>query len=113
MQEHFNGDHFMDSKQFPRILLKGKITNLPSIDFGKDGKYEADVAGDLTIKGVTKPITEKAVIEIKSGKVTVTSKFTVREIGAYGVGKPMGKKKNNVADDIEVNFSGIYEKGNE
>lgn len=113
MQEHFNSEHFMDSKQFPRILLKGKITNLSAIDFGKDGKYNADVTGDLTIKGVTKPVTEKAIVEVNNGKVTVTSKFTVHEIGSYGVGKPMGKKKNNVADDIEVTYSAAYEKGSE
>ena len=113
MQEHFNSDHFMDSKQFPRILFKGKITNLSAIDFSKNGKYQVEVAGDLTIKGVTKPITEKATIEINNGKAMITTKFTVHEIGSYAVGKPMGKKKNNVADDIEVTYTAAYEKGDE
>lgn len=113
MQEHFNSGMFMDSKQFPRITLKGKITNLTAINFSKNGKYEADVTGDLTIKGTTKPVTEKATIEVDNGKVTVTSKFIVKEIGSYGVGKPKGKKKNNVADDIEVKYTATYEKGDE
>lgn len=112
MQEHFNSEHFMDSKQFPRILLKGKITNLSAIDFTKNGKYEADVTGDLTIKGVTKPVNEKATVEVNNGKVTVTSKFVVHGIGTtYGVGMPSGKKKGHVADDIEVTYSAIYDKG--
>jgi polyisoprenoid-binding protein YceI len=113
MQEHFNNSNFMDSKQFPRMTLKGKITNLSAIDFSKNGKYEATISGDLTIKGTTKPVTEAATIEVNNGKVTVTSKFTVKEIGSYGVGKPMGKKKNNVADDIQVTYTAIYEKGDE
>jgi len=113
MQEHFNNSNFMDSKQYPRMTLKGKITNLAAIDFSKNGKYAATVSGDLTIKGITKPVTEAATIEVSNGKLTVTSKFIVKEIGSYGVGKPMGKKKNNVADDIQVNYSAVYEKGDE
>lgn len=113
MQEHFNQPNFMDSKQFPKLSLKGKITNLSAIDLSKNGKYEATVTGDLTIKGVTKPVTEKATIEVDNGKVTVTSKFVVKDISSYGVGKPMGKKKNNLADDIEVTYTAAYDKGDE
>ncbi len=113
MQEHFNSSNFLDSKQFPRIALKGKITNLPAIDFTKNGKYEATITGDLTIKGTTKPITEKALIEVNNGGVTVNSKFIVKDIGSYGVGKPKGSKKNNVADDIEVTYTAMYEKGDQ
>lgn len=113
MQEHFNNSNFMDSKQFPKISLKGKISNLSAVNFSKDGTYEATVTGDLTIKGVTKPVTEKAHITVKDGKISVHCKFIVKDIGSYGVGKPMGKKKNNVADDIEVNYTAAYDKGDE
>lgn len=113
MQEHFNNANFMDSKQFPRLTLKGKITNLSAVNFSKNGKYEVTVAGDLTIKGVTKPVTEKATIDVNNGKLTVTCNFVVKEIGSYGVGKPSGKKKNNVADDIDVKYTAVYDKGDE
>lgn len=111
MQEHFNNANFMDSKQFPRIILKGKITNLSAVDFAKNGKYEVTVTGDLTIRGISKPVTEKALLEVNNGKVSVSSKFIVKEIGSYGVGKPKGKMKNNVADDIEVTYTATYDKG--
>lgn len=110
MQEHFNQPNFMDSKQYPKITLKGKIANLGAINFAKDGTYEANVAGELTIRGVTKPISEVAHITIKGGAVSVHCKFVVKDISAYGVGKPSGKKKDNVANDIEVNYVGTYEK---
>lgn len=113
MQEHFNNSNFMDSKQFPKISLKGKISNLPAINFSKDGMYEATVTGELTIKGVTKPVSEKAHISVKDGKLSVHCKFVVKDIGSYGVGKPKGKMKNNVADDIEVNYTAAYDKGDE
>jgi len=113
MQEHFNNSNFMDSKQYPKISLKGKITNLSAVNFSKDGTYEADVTGNLTIRGTTKPITEKARITVKDGKVSVHCKLVVKDIGSYGIGKPMGKKKNNVADNIEVTYTAAYEKGDE
>lgn len=113
MQEHFNQPNFMDSRQYPKITFKGKIVNPAAINFSKDGTYTADVAGDLTIKGVTKPIAEKASITIANGRVSVQSKFLVKDIGSYGVGKPMGSKKKNVADDIEVSFTAQYDKNNE
>lgn len=113
MQEHFNNSNFMDSKQFPKISLKGKITNLAAVDFSKNGKYEAIVTGDLTIRGTTKPVSEKATVEVSNGKVSVTSKFIVKDISSYGVGKPMGKKKNNVAYDIQVTYTASYDKGDE
>lgn len=110
MQEHFNNSNFMDSKQYPRITLKGKIDNLSSVNFSKDGKYEVTVTGELTIKGTTKPITEKATIEVNGGKISVNSSFVVKDIGSYGVGKPKGGKKNNVADAITVTYVAAYEK---
>lgn len=110
MQEHFNNDRFMDSKKFPRISLKGKINDLSNVNFQKDGQYEVTITGDLTIKGVTKAITEKAHVTIKNGVASVHCKFVVKDISSYGVGKPMGGKKNNVADDIEVTYTAAYEK---
>lgn len=110
MQEHFNNANFMDSKQFPKISLKGKIVNLQGINFLKDGMYEVTINGELTIKGVSKPVTEKAHLTIKNGQLAVHCKFVVNDIGSYGVGKPKGKMKNNVADDIEVTYTATFEK---
>ncbi|OIR01336.1 protein YceI [mine drainage metagenome] len=110
MQEHFNSSNFLDSKQFPRITLKGKITNFSAIDLSKNKKYEVSVEGELTIKGTTKPVTENATLEIENGKANVSTKFIVKDIGSYGVGKPKGSKKNNVADDITVTYTALYEK---
>lgn len=110
MQEHFNNDRFMDSKKFPRILFKGKITDLGLVNFAKDGTYEVPVQGEITIKNVSKPISEKAHVTIQGQFVKVHLFFTVKDIESYGVGKPMGSKKNNVANDIEVTYTAAYEK---
>ncbi len=109
MQKHFNQPNFMDSKQFPKIKFKGTIDNLSDVKWDKDGEYKVTITGDLTIKDVTKKITEEGSITVKGDEITAKSVFIVEQIGDYGVGKPKSsKKKDNVADDIEITYNGTY-----
>src|SRR5687767_244071 len=64
MQEHFN-EKYVESEKFPKAEFKGKITNLSAIDFKKEGSQAAEVAGTLTIHGVTKDVTAKGTVEVK------------------------------------------------
>lgn len=102
MQKHFNQPRFMDSKKYPKIKFKGKITNLSAVNFSKDGTYNVDVAGTITIRGMSKPQSAKATLTVEGGVIKGYSAFTVKNIGQYGVGKPKNrKKKNSVADNID------------
>jgi hypothetical protein len=58
MQEHFN-ENYMESEKYPKASFKGKITNLDKINFKKDGVYNAEVSGDMTIHNATKPLSAK------------------------------------------------------
>lgn len=87
MQEHFNGAMWMDSDKFPKATFKGKITNLSDIKFATDGTYTANVSGDLTIHGVTKPVTTTATVVVSGKTVTTTSDFTIA-LADYGVNGP-------------------------
>ena len=42
MQEHFN-ENYVETSKFPNAKFKGKVTNVKSIDFKKDGVYPAEV----------------------------------------------------------------------
>lgn len=109
MQKHFNQENFMHSKAFPKIKFKGKIRNLAKVNWKKDGKYPVTVEGDLTIRDVTKVLSAEGTISIKSGAITASSVFIVKQISDYHVGKPKRKKmKNNVAEDIKITYKGIY-----
>ena len=68
MQEHFN-ENYMESDKFPNSTFQGKVTNLSSIDFSKEGTYEAMIEGDLTIHGMTKKISEKGTFTVKGKPV--------------------------------------------
>ena len=109
MQKHFNSDKFLDTKQFPKAKFVGKITNLDAIDFSKDGTYNSNVKGDLTIKGVTKPITEKGTITIKGNKISVEANLQVT-LADYEIAFEDGKPSTNIAKVIDVTIKTEYEK---
>ena len=41
MEEHFN-ENYMESDKFPKASFKGKITNLQSVNFSKNGTYDVN-----------------------------------------------------------------------
>jgi hypothetical protein len=105
MQEHFN-ENYMESDKIPKAGFKGKITNISAITFNKDGSYEAIVSGDLTIHGVTKPVSTKGTIEVKDGKITAKAKFIVSPKD-YDIKIPSVVEKN-IAHEIEINVDTTY-----
>ena len=108
MQKHFNSDKFLDTSTFPKAKLKGKITNLDQIDFGQDGTYDADVEGELTIRGATKSLKEKGKVIVKGGIVKVHTVFNVT-LSDYGVTFIKGKPSSNIAKIVEVTVHVEYE----
>jgi polyisoprenoid-binding protein YceI len=76
MQEHFN-ENYIESDKFPNGTFKGRITNNSSIKYGTPGTYAADVEGELTIHGVTKPVTAKGKIIIAANEIEASASFSV------------------------------------
>jgi polyisoprenoid-binding protein YceI len=76
MEEHFN-ENYLESDKFPKSSFKGKITNLSSVNFLKNGTYDVTVEGDLTIHDVTNKINTKGIIEVITGGINANSKFNI------------------------------------
>lgn len=76
MEEHFN-ENYVESDTYPKATFKGTISNLSDIKFTTDGTYTANVTGNLTMHGVTKPVTTTGTFTVKNGKVTAKSTFKV------------------------------------
>src|SRR4051794_22921880 len=55
MEQHFSDGNYMDAEKYPKASFSGKITDLSSVNFQKDGTYKVTVQGNLTIKDVKKP----------------------------------------------------------
>ena len=107
MQGHFNTPAYMDSDQFPKSEFKGSIVNISSVDFKKDGTYNVDVTGDLTMHGVTKKINEKGTITIKNGKPSANAVFKIKR-SDFKITTP-GFTAAKIADEIEVTVKCDYE----
>ena len=108
MEEHFNNDDYMASGKYPKAGFKGKIANISSVNFSKDGNYNVTVSGDLTIRDVTKTVNSTGVITIKNGAVTVTSTFTVKRKEYNVIGESFVQQK--LGDDIKINVNCQYDK---
>lgn len=97
MQEHFN-EEYVESDKFPRAFFNGKILNLSTVNFNKDGKYPIKVTGNMQVHGVNKTMQTTGTIEIIGGKPTATANFTVT-LKDFGIGGLLIKM---VADKIDV-----------
>ncbi|HOI87376.1 MAG TPA: YceI family protein [Lentimicrobium sp.] len=107
MQEHFN-ENYMESDKFPNATFSGTVTNIKDVDFAKNGSYPVTVEGDLTIRGITKKISESGVLEVKDGKVSGKSTFNVL-LADYGIKVPAAVA-NNIARSIQIDVDVLLSK---
>lgn len=106
MQEHFN-ENYMESEKFPKASFKGKITNLSDVNFKQDGTYPVDIAGTLTIHGISKEVNVKGTVKVAGGKVTANSDFRVKPQD-YKISIPKVVEEK-IAEEIKVTVSADYD----
>ena len=108
MQQHFNNEHFLETNVYPKSKLTGRILNLENIDFTKNGEYDAEIEGELTIKGITKPLKEKGTISIEDNRVKVYSKFNLT-LANYGITFDATELvSTKIAKEVEVTVNAEY-----
>lgn len=100
MQEHFN-ENYVESAKFPNASFSGKVTNISGFDRSKTGVFEATVEGDLTIKGVSRKVSEKGSFEMKDGSIVGKSTFYIK-LADYDIKIPKAVVRN-IAETIEIN----------
>ncbi len=105
MEQHFN-ENYMESDKFPKALFKGRIDDISTINFSSDGTYPVTVSGDLTIHGVTNPLSAKGEIMVRNGVISARSGFSVT-LADYRIRIP-ALVKNNIAKTITVTVSCLY-----
>lgn len=106
LEEHFN-ENYMQSGTFPKADFKGKIANIATVNFAKDGEYPIDLVGKLTIHGETRDIKEKGKLVIKGGKVSGESAFPI-SLANYKV-KIEESYKDRIDDKVALTMSFNYE----
>ena len=102
MQDHFNGDKWLNSDAFPKFSFKGKIVDLSKINFAKDGTYNVIVEGDLTIKGKTQKVKAPATIIVAGKTLKTNASFNIK-LADFGVeGQPITAGKVSAEPIISV-----------
>ena len=103
MEEHFN-ENYIESHQYPKTSFKGIIT-----DFDKntlsDQPQTVELNGELSMHGVTKPITISATINQTDEHITLESSFSVKT-SDFGIEIPsLVRKQINENVQIEVSLT--------
>lgn len=106
MQEHFN-DNYVESDQFPEAKFKGQIEDFDKVDLSKDGEYKVTVTGDLTIHGVTQPVTADGMVTVKEGDISANSTFKLKPED-YDIKIPKAVR-DNIAKVIEIKVDMDYD----
>ena len=106
MQEHFNNPQYLNSDAFPQSSFKGTITNAKELNLAKDGIYKAKVQGNLTLHGITKPLTTEGTITVAKGVVNAKSVFKINRED-YGIAVP-AYAGNKIAKEIELTIDCTY-----
>ena len=100
MQEHFN-ENYMESTTFPKASFKGKLEGLKAGDLRKAGSYTVTVVGELTMHGVTKPVSTTGTFTVApTGQVSASCDFNAKPAD-YGIKIP-GMVKDNIAEEIKI-----------
>jgi hypothetical protein len=105
MEEHFN-ENYMESDKYPKSIFKGKITNLQTVNFSKNGIYEVTVEGDLTLHDVTNKISTKGTLEVVAGGINANSKFNLVPED-FKIDIP-GLVRDKISKNLEVTVSMKY-----
>lgn len=84
MQEHFNGEKWLKSDEFPKFTFNGNIVDPSTVDFSKDGSYNTEAEGLLTIKGKEQKVKVPGTVVVKNGTLAVSANFSIA-LADYGI----------------------------
>jgi polyisoprenoid-binding protein YceI len=107
MQQHYNSPKFLDTKKFPKSKFVGRITDLNDVNFNKNGEYNVQVEGNMTIHGETQNIKEPATITVNDDNIELKTKFNLK-LTDYSIAFKNGKPSTNIAKVIEISAVAEY-----
>jgi hypothetical protein len=106
MQEHFN-ENYMESAKYPKSTFKGKFEVPDGLKSMSNGTYPVTVSGDITIHGVTKPLTTRVELVVINGTINTEFSFKVK-VKDHDIKIPSVVVRN-IAEEVEVTANFKYE----
>ena len=106
MEEHFN-ENYIESDKYPKATFKGKVSNIGDFDVSEPGRYTLNVAGDITLHGVTQPVEVKAEVTVEKGILQAKAVFPLK-VQDFKIKVPR-LVVNNIAEVVDVTVSFSYQ----
>jgi hypothetical protein len=106
MQEHFN-ENFIESHIHPRASFTGKILDYEQVNLAEGVENRVSVAGELTIRGITKQITAEGTMQRKGKNIVARSTFPAT-VSDYEIRIP-AVVRNNIAEVVDVTVDILLE----
>lgn len=107
IQEHFNAATWMNSASFPKFTFTGTVDKINKVKFKKDGVYKVNVTGNLTVKGIAKPVSAPATVTVAGGVISAAAAFSIK-LKDYGItGAPIdgGKVAEKPTITVAASFN--------
>ena len=103
MEEHFN-ENYIESHKYPKTSFKGSITDFDQTTLS-DQPQTVKLTGELSMHGVTKPITVSGTVTQTNELITLESSFYVKT-SDFGIEIPsLVRKQIDENVQIEVSLS--------
>jgi polyisoprenoid-binding protein YceI len=106
VQEAMDSEKVLDVERYPRITYESTSVTLKS---RHDRMLELMVAGRLTIRDVTQPVTAPVRVEVADNTLTATGRFAVKQ-SAFGITPISVGGVVSVKDALEIEFSILAKK---
>lgn len=106
MQEHFNGEQWLNSDKYATFTFSGKLDKKTKVNYKKNGSYNTTVEGDLTVKGIAKKITAPVTITVNGGSINTNAQFTITlaDYGISGMAIEAGKVSKQPKITVNATF---------
>jgi hypothetical protein len=104
MEEHFN-ENYIESHKYPKTSFKGSITDFDQTTLS-DQPQTVKLTGELSMHGVTKPITVSGTVTQKNELITLESSFSFKT-SDFGIEIPSLVRKQideNVQIEVSLNL---------
>lgn len=101
MEEHFN-ENYIESHQYPKTSFKGSIIDFDQTTLS-DQPQTVQLTGELSMHGVTKPITVSASINQTDDLITLESSFSVKT-SDFGIEIPSLVRKQ-IDENVQIEVS--------
>ena len=99
MQEHFN-ENYLESDKFPKATFTGRLLGFDAALLATPGPHAVQVAGNLSLHGVTRAVQVPATLELKAGQLLAAATFIVASAD-YGIEIPL-LVRDKIAKTIAV-----------